>query len=333
MFPCPPDALGFSSGVVQLPGGSSVHYVERAPMSSPTSAAAPPSPPLVLVHGWPDSWRSWLRVLPLLPLDRRVIALDQLGYGDSSKPMDDQSFSIPSKARELRAFLDELRVGPGIQLVGHSMGSMVAWEFAARQPAFVEALMLIGTSWRIPADVAEQFRAMIGGLQEVTYEFAEGFQYSNFADVKAAGPWFPPTTVYESLRAPLHTWKAGMEGLLNLTEAYAEAALPRITARTLLVRGEADAVCSEAVYRGFLRLLPGAASAGMVTVPGTAHSVQWEESGAVAVAGLIGRQLSDAHAGGAGGTAVGLAREPRPGASTTSAATTAAAAAAAALFA
>jgi hypothetical protein len=45
-------------------------------------------PPLLLVHGWPETWYAWRFVMPVLAKDFTVIAPDQRGIGMSEKPMD-----------------------------------------------------------------------------------------------------------------------------------------------------------------------------------------------------------------------------------------------------
>src|ERR1700704_4744290 len=45
-------------------------------------------PPLLLVHGWPESWYAWRLVMPALARDFAVVAVDQRGIGLSDKPAD-----------------------------------------------------------------------------------------------------------------------------------------------------------------------------------------------------------------------------------------------------
>ena len=44
--------------------------------------------PVVLLHGWPQSWYAWRRIMPELAKNYRVIAPDLRGLGDSSRPLD-----------------------------------------------------------------------------------------------------------------------------------------------------------------------------------------------------------------------------------------------------
>ena len=86
---------------------------------------------LVFVHGWPDSWYSFSRVLGLLPQRYRAVSPDLRGFGRSDRPAD--GYAIDDFARDVLATLDAL----GIQratLVGHSMGSFVARRLAVSRP-------------------------------------------------------------------------------------------------------------------------------------------------------------------------------------------------------
>ena len=88
---------------------------------------------ILLVHGWMDSWRTWQRVLPLLDTRFRVIAVDQLGFGLSSKP-DGASYSTTMFADNLNTFISGLELD-NVFLVGHSLGAFNAWFYAAKVSA------------------------------------------------------------------------------------------------------------------------------------------------------------------------------------------------------
>jgi pimeloyl-ACP methyl ester carboxylesterase len=85
---------------------------------------------ILLVHGWPDSWRSWQRVLPLFDSRFHVIAVDQLGFGASSKP-EKASYSTEMFAANLHSFISGLKLD-NVFLVGHGLGSFNAWLYAAK---------------------------------------------------------------------------------------------------------------------------------------------------------------------------------------------------------
>lgn len=100
--------------------------------------------PVVLIHGnWSTcSW--WEPTLERVPAGLRAIAYDLRGRGQTRGP--DSSYTIPSLAADLGAFADAL----GLQqfhVVGHSLGSAVAMEFAREQPERLRSLITVAPSW------------------------------------------------------------------------------------------------------------------------------------------------------------------------------------------
>ncbi len=80
--------------------------------------------PLVLIHGLGASSYTWHKITPELAKDRRVIAIDLKGFGQSDKPLDDR-YSVFDQARLIKDYIvrNNLR---GVTLVGHSFGGGVA---------------------------------------------------------------------------------------------------------------------------------------------------------------------------------------------------------------
>jgi len=279
IFPTPPEVFGFESRFVHVALGVSLHVVDRL-------GAEPTLAPVVLLHGWPDSWRSFQRLLPLIGAQRRIIALDHRGFVLSSKPVD-SLYDIPMFADDLKAVLRSLGVSKIGCLVGHSMGSFVAWDFAGRWPERVERLVLIGTAPVARNPITDDLMNQVGALSEVTYAFTKRFQDGTFFNASSAGDWYEQTVVHESMLVPLRVWKKAFEGMLQVTEARAQALLPRITAATMLVRGVADGLFSHAAQNEMLLLLRHVHSVTLHEVDRAGHSVQWEAHGARTVAHLL----------------------------------------------
>ena len=112
--------------------------------------------PVLLLHGFSSSsklnWEDTGWVSALLDAGRRVITVDLPGHGRSGAPDDMDSYS-PSRIRAdlLQAAFDAgarpLQDGDpssGLDVVGYSLGSRLAWEFAATQPELVHRLVLGG---------------------------------------------------------------------------------------------------------------------------------------------------------------------------------------------
>jgi len=96
---------------------------------------------IVFLHGLGNSGKTWDEVAAGLPDDVNVIVVDLLGFGDSPQP-EWAVYDARTQARSLAKTLITIRARQRVILVGHSMGALVAVEFAKRYPAFVASLVL-----------------------------------------------------------------------------------------------------------------------------------------------------------------------------------------------
>jgi pimeloyl-ACP methyl ester carboxylesterase len=111
---------------VALPDGTRLHVAE-----------AGAGPPLVLVHGWPQHWWAWRRVLPELAASRRVLCPDLRGLGWSDAPPG--AYAKEDWATDVLALLDALGL-ERVDLVGHDWGGLVALLVALRAPERVRTV-------------------------------------------------------------------------------------------------------------------------------------------------------------------------------------------------
>ena len=96
--------------------------------------------PIVFLHGWVGSWRYWISSMQVASTSFRAYALDLFGYGDTSH--DDRSYSLDKQAALVSRFLDEMGIGK-IAIVGHGLGALVGFYFAAQQPGSVDRMMAV----------------------------------------------------------------------------------------------------------------------------------------------------------------------------------------------
>jgi haloacetate dehalogenase len=107
-------------------------------------------PTVVLLHGWAQSWWAWQRLMPALAQRFRVVAPDLRGVGGSSVPAG--GFDKRTMARDIYGLAEQLGT-PEISVVGHDIGGMVAYAYAAQFPEAVRAAALASVlvpepSWR-----------------------------------------------------------------------------------------------------------------------------------------------------------------------------------------
>jgi len=107
-------------------------------------AAGPQTGKIVfLLHGFPEFWYSWRKQIPALAAAGfRVVAPDQRGYNQSSKPPLVSDYHIDKLAADVLAIADQLGAAR-ICLAGHDWGAAVAWNVAIRHPDRVERLAIL----------------------------------------------------------------------------------------------------------------------------------------------------------------------------------------------
>ena len=244
---------------IRLRNGVTLRYVEQGPAGAL---------PIILLHGFPDSWLSYGTVLAQLPASVRVIAVSQRGFGNSDKP------AAGYRPHDLAGDLDEfmaMRNIPEALIVGHSMGALVAQRFAIDYPERVAGLALIGTfnPQRCRDELAELVATVDKMEGSVDVEFVRAFQASTLA--QPVPDEFFRTVVAEGARLPLNVWRCATKEIAAY-EDFAE--LSRITAPTVLFWGEHDAFSSHEQQQELARVIP---DAELSVYAGAGHSLQWEE--------------------------------------------------------
>jgi pimeloyl-ACP methyl ester carboxylesterase len=140
--PAIPQGLGSVSGAPHLPKGFTDTFTSRYINANGLRLHAViggKGPPLLLVHGWPQTWYQWRLVMPALARDFTVIAVDQRGVGLSDKPQ--SGYDPGTQANDLVALMDALG-HKRFALVGFDTGMGIAYALAADHPDRVERLVV-----------------------------------------------------------------------------------------------------------------------------------------------------------------------------------------------
>ncbi len=96
--------------------------------------------PLVLLHGYPQSWYEWRHVMPALAKNYTVVAPDLRGFGDSSRPV--TGYDGNTTSEDISQLLSQLGFNK-IFLVAHDVGAQTAYSYAVAHPNNVTKLVLM----------------------------------------------------------------------------------------------------------------------------------------------------------------------------------------------
>jgi len=142
--------------------------------------------PVVLLHGFPELAYSWRYQLPALAAaGYRAIAPDLRGYGQSSKPMGVEQYTLQKLLADVVGLLDALHLERAY-FVAHDWGALLAWQFALLLPERMAGLVALNIPF-LPRPPAEPIAAMRASLGEHFY--IVNFQDSDAADrLCAANP-------------------------------------------------------------------------------------------------------------------------------------------------
>jgi pimeloyl-ACP methyl ester carboxylesterase len=172
--------------------GTELHYV----------AAGDSGSPVLLVHGFPETWWAFRSVIPALARTHRVFALDLRGFGDSANGPG--AYDAAASAADLAALVEELGLGP-VHLTGQDISGGATFRFAAAHPEAVRSWTGIET-----------------GLA--------GFGVEALADVTHGGAWHIGVLAAPGIPEML---LAGRE-----RELIADYAFPSMVARSEAITGE-----------------------------------------------------------------------------------------------
>ena len=119
---------GFASDFATI-NGLRLHYVHGGT-----------GPAVVLLHGFPQNWYQWRKIAPGLGKHFTVVAVDLRGAGHSQAPT--EGYDKITLANDVHGLLEHLGVANDIRIVGHDIGTMVAYAYAAQHRQSVSRLAL-----------------------------------------------------------------------------------------------------------------------------------------------------------------------------------------------
>lgn len=262
------------------------------------------NPPVILLHGFPESHRTWRGIVPDLARDHYVIAPDQRGYARSSKPDGVEAYAADRILADLLALADHLGIDR-FTLVGHDWGGAVAWMAALGRPDRVARLVILNAPHpllfqRALFDEPEQRRAsqyitrfrdtrIDQGLTGAGLEKFLGSTFAQHITGAIAGAdkaayldeWSQPG----AMTAMLNWYRASGVVVPAMDEepprpAFLDKPFPPVTQETLVIWGTRDTALLPVLVDGLPPYVP------QLTVEkiDAGHFVPWEKPDAVVAA-------------------------------------------------
>jgi pimeloyl-ACP methyl ester carboxylesterase len=245
---------------------------------------------MVLLHGFPETWRCWIRQVPILAqAGCRVIAPDQRGYNLSDKPKGIKAYRLDVLVEDIVGLINALEYET-VNLVGHDFGALVAWTLAIKYPEKLHRLGIINVPHPsvIRRFLLRDFEQMRRSLYALFFQL----------------PWLPETIMHldhwrlpasglcrtsrknafteEDITKYKEAWSqpGAMSSMLNWYRAAARyqprtAGDARVRVRTLMLWGVNDIALTRRMARPSLDYCE---DGNLIFFPDATHWVQREEA-------------------------------------------------------
>jgi pimeloyl-ACP methyl ester carboxylesterase len=267
---------GFVSDTAPV-NGITLHYVRGGT-----------GPAVILLHGFPEDWYAYHRIMPLLAKQFTVVAVDLRGVGGSAATR--SGYNAANMAEDVHHLAEQLHL-EHVYLVGHDMGGMVAYAFVRRYPETSRGVMLLDApvpglgpwdavkanpiTWHIrfqqTSDLPEQ---LIAGREAIYFRhFLDSDTLSDADAARYARAYAAP----EHLRALLEIYRA-----FPANEKFNAAQRTAMSLPLVLAPGENSPF--EKLMPSFAEALRdhGCANVKIQVIQSSVHCVADEQPGAVA---------------------------------------------------
>ena len=250
--------------------------------------------PIVLIHGATDSRLSWFQVAPdLAEKGYRVYIPELRGHGKTDKPRED-AYTLEEHTADIKSFIDLLGFKK-VNLVGHSLGTFISEELAAKYPDLVTSVTLIGAGYKVQGNEVidwvlngdgASFKGVnaYGDEEEIPDEFVQEWTTTVNEDQGFT------QGIYEQAKSlPNYAWRAIFNGLngQNIADDLA-----KIKAPVQIIWGSEDVVFPKDEQQQLIKYLTNASFVNFTQIDGADHNTHWASSEVASqVADLIAKNV------------------------------------------
>lgn len=261
------------------------------------TAGDPANPPIIFLHGFPESHRTWAHQMAALSDRFYCIAPDQRGYAGSDKPADVEAYKVRVLVADVFALADALGIGR-FTLVGHDWGGAVAWAAAIKGAARIERLIQCNAAH----PYVFQHTLMFDPAQRANSQYIKEFRERDIEGEVAAKGWdwffddrfgsLSTARISSEVRAAyIAEWSqpGALTGMLNWYRAspmqvpavnapavrtpFLDAPFPKLKMPTLLIWGMKDTALLPCQLKGLDDHIDDLT---IVRLPEAGHFVPWE---------------------------------------------------------
>ena len=242
--------------------------------------------PLLCIMGFATDSIGWAMQTPAFAEKHRTIVFDNRGVGRSAKPAG--PYAIPAMADETAALLDHLGI-PSANVLGLSMGGMIAQELALRHPQKVDRLVLAATFPRpddhqrqVQQNIMDSFGATMSDSGEISVDMSTVNPIMFFQQLLPLV--FTPEFINTQLMQLMQMFSGALQHGFDLNAIMAQAAairghdtverLGQITAPTLVLHGDSDRLIPVENGEVLARHIPGAT---LTKVANGSHGFNFEQ--------------------------------------------------------
>ena len=264
------------------------------------------APPVILLHGFPESHRTWRGLAPLLEDEFRLVMPDQRGFAGSDRPPDVDAYRADVLVDDIFALAEALGI-ERFTLVGHDWGGAISWPAALRNDPRLTRLAIINA----PHPVIFQKSLIEDSDQRAASQYIAAFRTPGFEKAIEAMGWdaffdktfgghvdlaiIPP----EERTQYIADWSepGGFTAMLNWYRAaqvivpspgidvpipdFLLRAFPKVPVPTLVIWGMQDKALLPLQLEGLDALVP---DLRIARIADAGHFVPWEKPEAVAAA-------------------------------------------------
>lgn len=233
----------------------------------------PDAPVIVALHGFTSLARTWDTVARALSDRYRILAPDQRGHGETEWA---DSYSLEAAIQDLDAFVSALEIR-SFTLLGHSLGGLIGYFYAATHPTRVERLIIVDMGPEIMPAFTQRLAGSLGG-GDVFDDHEHVFRIMREGNAHASDEELFHRAKHNVRRRQDGKWtwrydrgfRDGSHRVERVDPEQQWQALARITCPTLLVRGAESDLLSRETARRMINVIP---HCHLIEIPNAGHSV------------------------------------------------------------